>query len=184
MLVFEQFFSVYTLALMLLWLPFCVLFLAFYEYAGHRWPLHQSLWITRHLNFALDHREHHRLYIHHFEGNEVPAWYDALYLRGLFAAVWSSLLMLPIYLWLSAPLAAEFVVMAVIHGVFWQWIHFQMHQPSCKRLTSTRYFRFVRDFHEVHHLMAWTNYGFAFAPLFDWVFSTYVNPRAKITELH
>lgn len=166
---------------MLIWLPVCLLFLALYEYAGHRWLLHGLLRLTRRLGFASDHRVHHKLYAVRFEGVEVPAWYDALYLRGLFAAGWSSLLMMPVYLWLSTPLALEFVVTAIIHGVFWQWIHVQMHQPSCAWLISTRYFRFVRDFHAVHHRMARTNYGFAFAPLFDWVFGTYAqeDPRSE-----
>jgi sterol desaturase/sphingolipid hydroxylase (fatty acid hydroxylase superfamily) len=158
---------------MLLWLPGCVLFLAFYEYAGHRWPLHEALRFTRRLDLASDHRLHHKLYALHFEGAEIPAWYDALHVRGLFAALWSSVLMTPVFLWLSAPLAVVFVITAIVHGVFWQWIHVQMHQPSCAWMISTRYFRFVRDFHAVHHHMARTNYGFALPPLFDWVFGTY-----------
>jgi sterol desaturase/sphingolipid hydroxylase (fatty acid hydroxylase superfamily) len=165
--------TIYTLLAIVLCLPFCVLFLAFYEYAGHRWPLHESLPFTRRLNFATDHRVHHRLYALRFEGDEVPAWYDALYVRALFAALWSSLLMMPVFLWLSGTLAVEFVVVAIAHGVFWQWIHAQMHKPGGSWIISTRYFRFVRDFHAIHHRIPRTNYGFALAPLFDWVFGTY-----------
>jgi sterol desaturase/sphingolipid hydroxylase (fatty acid hydroxylase superfamily) len=47
-----------------------------------------------------------------------------------------------------------------------------MHQPGCRWLTGTRYYRFVRDFHAVHHSSARTNFGFALPPLFDWAFGT------------
>ena len=157
---------------MLLWLPGCLLILALYEYAGHRWPLHQ-LRRTRGVELAADHRVHHRLYAVHFESDEVPAWYDALWVRGLIAATWSASRMTPVFLWLSKPLAVVFALAAIVHGVFWQWVHVQMHQPSCAWLIRTRYYRFVRDFHAVHHRQPQVNFGFVLPSLCDWAFGTY-----------
>ncbi|HUL41858.1 MAG TPA: sterol desaturase family protein [Burkholderiales bacterium] len=166
------------LLLMLLWLPACLLFLAFYEYVGHRWPLHELDRHTRRLEFVSDHKVHHRLYARRFQGDEVPAWYDALHVRGLIALLWSGLLMMPVYAWWSRPLAVTFVLSAVAHGIFWQWIHVQMHQPSCAWFTATRYYRFVRDFHAAHHRQARSNYGFVFPPFFDRLFGTEARNRA------
>ena len=49
----------------------------------------------------------------------MPAWYDDLRVRGLFAATWSIPLMTPVIVWLSRPLAVTFVLTAIVHGVVW-----------------------------------------------------------------
>ena len=157
---------------MLLWLPGCLLFLAIYEYAGHRWPLH-PVRVTRGVELAVDHRVHHRLSAVHFRGDEVPARYDALWVRGLFAATWSIPLATAVFCWLSQPLALTFLLTAIAYGVLWQWVHVQMHQPSCAWFVGTRYYRFVRDFHAVHHRSAQVNFAFVLPPLCDWVCGTY-----------
>jgi sterol desaturase/sphingolipid hydroxylase (fatty acid hydroxylase superfamily) len=160
------------LAEALAWVPACLLALAAFEYAGHRWPLHHRFFVRR-LGLGRDHAEHHGRFARDFEyAPESPAWYDRYAVRLAFGLLWPLPAAVPLALWGPAPLALCLTASAGAHAVLWQWLHNQMHRPSCRRLSATRYFRFARDFHRAHHDNPRTNFGFVFAPLFDSLFRT------------
>jgi len=149
-----------------------LLFLALYEYWGHRVFLHHP-WFVRQLSLSQDHIEHHKRFTIMFLGEEPWAWYDAVWIRGLFGLVWSSILMVPVAIWLYWPSALMFVVLATSHGAFWQLIHNRMHDPKREWWRDRRWFMTLCKFHSIHHRKLWFNYGFVFAPWMDKLFGTY-----------
>lgn len=149
-----------------------VVLLALYEYLGHRFILHNS-WLVKNLGLSTDHHTHHKYFANHFEGEEKIVWYDAIWVRTLFGLFWSSLLMIPIFIWMSSTFAITFIIMAAIHAGFWQYCHNQMHRPTWKWFNDSRWFKFIRDFHYIHHMKPRHNFAFLFAPVCDWFFVTY-----------
>jgi hypothetical protein len=163
----------------LAWLPACLFIVAAAEYAGHRWPLHHS-WYASRLGLGRDHLAHHKLFARQFEwAHEVPNWYDAYAIRFAFGLLWALPISLPVWAWVSESLAVAFVLTAATHALVWQWLHNQMHRPTAGWIVRTRYFRFIREFHAVHHQKPRTNFGFLFAPFFDWLCGTYRTPHAR-----
>lgn len=146
--------------------------LALVEYAGHRWLLHRKS-----SGFGRDHIQHHKIFSLRFtDAPEEPAWYDPVWIRGLFALVWSSVAMAPVAVWISLPAALVFVGLSTTHGAVWQFIHNEMHRPTWGWLQRRAFFQFIREHHALHHHYPRTNYSFLFAPFCDRLFGTVAIP--------
>ena len=140
-----------------------------FEYFGHRTVLHEGR-----LSLGRDHLTHHKFFARDFlAGGEVAAFYDRYWARGVFGLLWPLPLAVPLAVWVGWVPAAVLLAVACGHAVLWQWIHNEMHRPQTAWLQGTRYFRFVRQFHLVHHQKSRTNFAFVFAPVWDFVFGTY-----------
>mgnify|MGYP000552978113 CR=1 FL=1 len=139
------------------------------EYFGHRSVLHEGR-----LSLGKDHITHHKYFARDFlAGGEEVAFYDQYWVRFAFGLVWPLPVALPLLFLIGWVPAAVLVATAGLHAVLWQRLHNEMHRPKTGWLQRTAYFRFIRDFHLVHHLKSRTNYAFVFAPLWDRVFGTY-----------
>ena len=155
-------------------LPVSLFVIAFVEYAGHRWLLHRKT-----VSFGRDHLQHHKVYSLWFSNREEDhAWYDAVWVRGVLACLWSSIFAIPVAIWLSIPAAIVFVAVVTLHGTIWHWIHGQMHQPTRLWLQNSRFFKRITYHHAIHHHYPRKNYSFLFAPFFDVLFGTHHRPRA------
>jgi sterol desaturase/sphingolipid hydroxylase (fatty acid hydroxylase superfamily) len=154
-----------------------IVFVSLLEYFGHRTILHEGR-----LALGRDHLTHHKYFARDFyAADETAAFYDRYWVRFVFGTIWVLPLSLPLLIWVGAAAAAVVTLVGGAHALLWQWIHNEMHRPQTAWLQSTRYFRFVRDFHLGHHEKSRTNFAFVFAPVWDRVFGTY-RPLARDPE--
>lgn len=159
-----------NLILFLVGLFLAVPFWAFIEYVAHRWFMHGDGLTDP---FTLRRQESHALHhgfgwqwtkvVHrHVDDGVSPAW----------NVVGSSVLWLPLAVWVSVPFAAAFILVAFLHGVCWTAVHHEFHSPRHPWWSWHPLFGFIRHNHEFHHKYPECNFAALFPPFMDILFGT------------
>jgi hypothetical protein len=156
-----------TLGLPLVELLIAVVFIAFLEYAAHRWILHRRFIVV-----GVAHLLHHKVFTKNFVGPEPLSAFDISIIRMALLSIAYTFLLVPVC-FVSPLLYFWIVVAGSVHAYTWNEVHNEMHRPTGTWWGKTRYFKRIRYFHFVHHHYPRVNYGFLFAPVFDILFRTY-----------
>jgi sterol desaturase/sphingolipid hydroxylase (fatty acid hydroxylase superfamily) len=65
------------------------------------------------------------------------------------------------------------VAVAVAHGLLWSLAHREMHYPRNAWFARTRWFRFLRRHHQLHHQYPGSNFAALLPPALDWLMGTW-----------
>ncbi len=147
--------------------------LSFVEYFGHRFIMHSPRGVKFRQHAVL----HHGRYFPrgHFlwgAGEDEAAHFISIGTGPL--PIWT-LPITALLFWISTEWAIVFVAMTSFHGVLWTMIHREMHFARRGWLKSSAVFRFLYNYHRVHHDAHGFNYN-GLMPLADFVFGTYRRP--------
>jgi hypothetical protein len=88
-----------------------------------------------------------------------------------------SIVLVPCSLLASMDILTSFVlfVTAILHGVIWSRVHHEMHNPSNAFFSKLLAYRFLKEWHYLHHRHPGTNFN-ALCPMWDWIFRSVASP--------
>lgn len=160
----------------IVWLIASLILMSFIEYAAHRWPMHNKamskwpfMWgvFEKHTHF------HHGRFYRNFDSERDPvAKYINLDMNPVTNVVGLSVIWLPLIL-LGLPLAGyTFAGVVLVHALFWNIIHEEMHEPKDRWFSRTGWYNYLRDYHKTHHDFPSKNYNVILVGM-DHLFGTY-----------
>jgi hypothetical protein len=147
---------------------------SFIEWAAHRFILHSPK-IVR-FAYELHDRQHHVI----MDGGENYHAKDE-FARKHVAFVprdYALFLLFTTPLWIAAELACRRPmiaggILATLVGLqAFNSLHWRFHVPSDSRFQRSRFFRYLKGHHKLHHADTKSNFNVYFLPLADWVLGT------------
>jgi hypothetical protein len=147
---------------------------SFFEWALHKYLMHQPRWQYPFKAHAL---------VHHgiFRTGQDYFLADPKYLRKVRFAWWNAPLILllhtPAILYIEYLLGSNilFGALAAMAGYYflYEYLHYCMHIPKARRLEQTAWFRWLDSHHHMHHKRHFNNLNVVL-PLADLVFGTLI----------
>lgn len=151
------------------------------EYIAHRWFMHKPFFAkltgSRYLDESWrEHMHHHGACYDIFDFEEGPCGLLNLTIKNsteILVVLAPSLL-----IWFIDPLTAYLLpAMALVHGILWSAVHSEMHRPQKTWFSRTWLYKYLNDYHFLHHRHPNTNFNTLFLG-WDWILKT----AAKATE--
>jgi len=167
----------------LAWLAGSLVLMALIEYLIHRYPMHNGRFVRK-TGIGTDVLEAHSV-LHHgryykgeaFENNPDPAAPRiSMKIEKEFNLVGLAPIWLTLCLFVSVLGGVIFAMVTVAQATVWTMVHREMHVPTGRWFSRTRYYRYLRAWHYTHHVHPGTNFAAVFPPFFDWLFGTYRKP--------
>jgi len=155
----------------------------------HKYPLHRKI-----PGFGFSYKIHAKWH-HGFFNHENLVFESTRDFYIMFFPTWIVLgfvfLVLPLIFFILSPIfSSNYVFLTVGMGSFYflsyEVVHFISHLPEDHPLIKIPFFRFMRDYHGIHHnpkLMRDYNFNIVF-PFFDIIFKTYLSPRKQNVSSH
>jgi hypothetical protein len=175
-----------------LWLVFSVVVMSFVEHYIHRNMMHRKhflgTWIKPVERIFVHHAsKHHPTYAVTFFDEVVPKGTDRhirLSVKEGFVESLPFSLAFGYFFWW--PAAVIFTGVVCGHHLLWNQIHLEMHKPDNRFFSKWRAFKFVREYHAVHHKFPATNFNVVLpvADLFMGTMATKQQYLEATTALH
>lgn len=166
-----------------------------FEWAFHRYWLHRP-WLPKEC-FTQHTLIHHQLckfddtfHVEEEEQHEALTfmWWGGPLLVAINAVPWAILSFLLSSQDVALPYLAFVITLAATIGIYYagyEGLHYLMHKPSIPFVENSRYFRFIKRHHRIHHVYMNRNLN-VLLPLADLMLGTLVTemPAARTTPEH
>ncbi|RLA62928.1 MAG: hypothetical protein DRQ88_08605 [Epsilonproteobacteria bacterium] len=150
----------------------------------HRYPLHRPMPFFG-FSYKIHTKWHHRFFTDEKLVFDLTRDFFIVFFPTWIVLGFVFLVLPGIYLLLSPIFSANYVFLTMAMGSFYflsyEVVHFASHLPEDHFLIKIRFFKFMRDYHKIHHnpkLMRDCNFNIVF-PFFDIIFNTYLSPRKQ-----
>ncbi len=132
-----------------------------------------------------DHLKHHQTYSTYFNKPTIEEYKDLNLKLGLQHSAMGTVCLLPYFivtlLLVGALPTIIFCLFALMHNLAWNFIHAEMHDPRNRQWSHSRPFKFLAEYHYLHHHHPSQRFNIV-CPLFDWLVGSVNNPT--VADLH
>ena len=154
----------------LFFILFSLVVISFVEYCSHRWIMHSKKF-SRTI-FEQHSILHHGRYYRNFKdetdiaAKHIGVELSPFFTLGVMMPVWG------ILLFFSLPCGFILIFMSFLYGLLWTCVHLEMHEPKNRWFSHTSYFKYIREYHKLHHKYPYKNFNTLLPLGFDYIFGT------------